>query len=159
MSNYNKLKEENNTSSINDESKYENTYYNNSSNILIDQNRTKNYTSRENSTASTYNTEYGELYDISHNKESHFTTFDISTPNSIDLEFPNDGVEITDTFTKKIGKCFVYFYTNGMPLVVIGPDCKFALILFFRWFLYFSYSYCVFGVCEYPCFCESRFFR
>ncbi len=33
------------------------------------------------------------------------------------------------SFTNKIGKCYVFLYKNGSPLIVIGPDCKLILII------------------------------
>ena len=61
-------------------------------------------------------------YDLSN---SNLSTLDISNNNSVELEFPSDSVNHPENFSKKIGKCFVYFYTDGTPLIVIGPDCKF----------------------------------
>lgn len=56
--------------------------------------------------------------------ETNFTSFDIANNTSVELDFPSEGMNIPETFGKKIGRCYVYCHTNGNPLIVIGPDCK-----------------------------------
>ncbi len=49
---------------------------------------------------------------------------------SVDLELPTEGYAEKDySFSNKIGRCYAYFYNNGSPKIVIGPDYPFYVVL------------------------------
>lgn len=56
--------------------------------------------------------------------DTSLSTLDISNNNSVELEFPSESLNSQEGLAKRIGKCYVFWYTNGTPLIVIGPDCK-----------------------------------
>lgn len=80
--------------------------------------------------------------DISNLNESQFTTMDIS--NVVEFEFPTEGFNSQDNSTKKIGKCYVFWYLNGNPLIVIGPDCR---VFIFRWIFYLCFMCSISNIC------------
>jgi hypothetical protein len=61
--------------------------------------------------------------------DTSLSSFDIANNNSIELEFPTESLSLQEGLTKRIGKCYVFCYTNGTPLIVIGPDCKMIYFL------------------------------
>ena len=49
---------------------------------------------------------------------------------SVDLELPTEGYAEKDySFSNKIGRCYAYFYNDGIPKIVIGPDYAFYIAL------------------------------
>lgn len=63
-------------------------------------------------------------YKLSEN-ESVNSTLDISNTIEIDINLnQEESFEFQSFTSKKIGKCRIFLYYNGNPLMVIGPDCK-----------------------------------